>query len=96
MPTRHHAHNIRAIRMELAANELTAIIPPIWASSVEIGNATEDSDLELHTSDDGKEYVVVEPESYWLVELDTQGFRPEELAFWLKSHEGGTVILFWS
>lgn len=87
----------RVQRLALTAGELTPIRPLMNANSVSIGNPT-NQDLQLHTKDDGSEYLIIGPGWERMVEGSHLWlYKITEVAFWLKSVSGGTpgAVITW-
>jgi hypothetical protein len=91
-----NAQAFRIQRLTLGAGVFTAIRPMAVFASVSIGNGTAD-DLQVHTNEDQTEYLIIAPNFERSVPVNTVGaFAFPEVAFWLKSTPGGTVVLLWT
>lgn len=89
------ARALRIQRLNLTANVLTAVFPPIATGEVMVSNGTA-GDLQVHTTDDGTEYRAIAPgfERPFTATI-ARSYRHDEVAFWLKAIAGGLVILDW-
>jgi hypothetical protein len=91
-----NAQAFRVQRLTLGAGVFTAIRPPAVFAAVSIGNGTA-ADLQVHTNEDQTEYLIIAPDFERSVPVDILGaFASPEIAFWLKSVPGGTVVLLWT
>jgi hypothetical protein len=88
------SQSFRIQRVTLVAGVLTPIYPTVASCSVAIGNGT-GADLELHTNTDESEKSILAASYERPVTLHTHRFAPAEIAFWLKSAAGGTVVILW-
>lgn len=84
----------RIKRIALAANILTPIYPPFVAKALSVGNATS-GDLEVHTSDDETEYLVIASGYERSLPINLHLFLTERIACWLKATNAGTAVLLW-
>lgn len=91
-----NAQAFRIQRLTLGAGVFTPIRPPAVFASVSVGNGTAD-DLQVHTNEDQTEFLNIAPDFERAVPVNTLGaFAFPEIAFWLKSPVGGTVVLVWT
>lgn len=82
-------------RLSLAQNVTTPIRPPRFCQDVSIGNATL-GDLQIYSApDDDAAYRVVESMFEWDIATHETRFCPDEVGFWLKAAQAGTVVLTW-
>lgn len=87
------SRSLRLTRLTLVAGVLTAVYAPLVSSRCVVGAST--TDVDIHTNDDQTEFRTLALG----FERDIKAFykfRPEEIAFWLKSTNGGLVILEWA
>lgn len=87
----------RVSRLSVVAGTLTAIKPPIGAREVSIGNATT-GDLQVHTSDDETEYLVIAAGYERLIPVKRDLMPTSnagQIAFWVKAAQSGTVVILW-
>lgn len=82
-------------RIALLANVATAVSPPGCCQVVEIGNATPDDVKVYEDPTDESTYLVIVSGYAKLIDLKQHRFRPDEVAFYLKAAQAGTVVLLW-
>jgi len=91
-----NAQAFRIQRLTLGAGVFTAIKPPAVFASVSVGNGTT-NDLQMHTNEDQTEYLIIASNFERTVPVTTLGaFANPDVAFWLKSAVGGSVVLLWT
>ncbi len=86
---------IRIKRLVLQAGELTPIYPSKTAQFVDILNDT-NFDVQVHTNTDETEYVVITKGTERRIQANAPWFRVDAIAFWLKTANGGTVVIVWA
>lgn len=88
------ASMFRIPAIALVANTLTPITPPMGARNATVINTT-NGDVQLHTSDDGTEFITIATQFERPIPSAHRCYAPDQIAFWLKSTTGGTVSILW-
>lgn len=89
------SQSLAHVRMVLGAGAKTVVYPPRMCQEVTIVNATAD-DLQIHTTDqDNLHYVILTAGFERPFPVKRTLFDPNNIAFWLTSVAGGTVVLIW-
>ena len=85
---------IRIKRLSLAPGVLTPIYPVKTSQMVDIQNLT-GSDLMVHTNTNELEYLTIKKGEERHIHTEVPWFRVDDIAFWLESANGGTVVTVW-